>query len=135
MATPKQEKLIRLVRENMGKVGNTKTLGELMLEAGYAQSTADNPYEIFESPAVQGGLEDLLKMLDDKRRMAINKITEDKLDKTSPRDLAYIGDVLTKNHQLLSGGATANIVLPIANIFNVPDSNKHTEDSSTQETN
>ena len=68
-----------------------------------------NPYLIFDSEVVAEAMDDFTKMLDDKRRMAITKITEDKLDKVSPRDLAYIGDVLTKNHQLLSGGATENV--------------------------
>ena len=33
MPTPKQEKLIKLLFENVGKSGNTKTFEQMMLEA------------------------------------------------------------------------------------------------------
>ena len=78
----------------------------MLLEAGYTKATAKNPYIIYESESIQEGISDFISQLDDKRRMAITYITKKKLTKASPRDLSYIADVLTKNHQLLSGGAT-----------------------------
>jgi hypothetical protein len=45
-------------------------------------------------------------MLDDKRKLALSHLTKTKIAKSSGRDLAYITDTLTKNHQLLSGEAT-----------------------------
>lgn len=109
MATPKQEKLIKLLMENYGAKKNTKPLGELMLEAGYSEASAKNPKLIIESEEIQNGISEFVSMLDDKRRMAIVKLTDDKLEKSSAKDLASIVDVLTKNHQLLTGGETDNL--------------------------
>lgn len=106
MPTPKQTKLISLLIKNFGTKGKTKTLGALLLEAGYSQNQADNPYQIIESETIQEGIVDFLGMLDDKRRMAITHITEKKLKKAPARELAYVSDTLTKQHQLLSGGDT-----------------------------
>jgi len=40
MPTPKQEKLIRLLLDNLGNKKNTKTFREMILEAGYEESMA-----------------------------------------------------------------------------------------------
>lgn len=77
-----------------------------MLEAGYSEAMAKNPYQALGGKAVKEGLSDFVKMLDDKRRMAVTQITDTKLADASARDAAYIADILTKNHQLLSGEDT-----------------------------
>jgi len=107
--TPKQMKLIKLLLENLGTPNNTKSLNKLLLEAGYSQNQADNPYQILESETIKEGLKGFLDQLDDKRRLAITSITKKKLEKSPARDDAYILDILTKNHQLLGGGATERI--------------------------
>lgn len=106
MPTPKQEKLIKLISENLGNPNSTESLGELMLKAGYSKSMSENPFQILESETIQEGLEEFRGMLDDKRRMAITHITKKKLEKSSAKDLANIVDVFTKNHQLLGGKET-----------------------------
>ena len=106
MPTPKQQKLIKLVRDNMGNLKSTKTLGALLKEAGYTKATAKNAYLIFNSKTIKEGIKDFISSLDDKRKQAITHITEPKLKKAPARELAYVVDVLTKNHQLLSGGKT-----------------------------
>ena len=106
MATPKQEKFIKLLSENLGKSGDTKTLGEIMLEAGYSESMARSPSQVMASEAVQEGISEFVKMLDDKRRLALTKITEAKLEKTNAYQLALVTDLLNKNHELLTGGNT-----------------------------
>jgi hypothetical protein len=107
-ATLRQEKLIGLLRENMGILNHTKKKGELLLEAGYTKATAKNAYEIFNSPAVREAADDIAKSLNDKRKMALANITEEKLRVSTALNLAYITDILTKNIQLLNGGATEN---------------------------
>ena len=107
--TQKQQKLIRLLVRNLGTPGNTKTLGHLMLEAGYSVSQSKRPSVVFNSPVVQEGISEFVSKLDDKRKQAITHLTEGKLKKSSGRDLAYITDVLTKNHQLLTGGSTEKV--------------------------
>lgn len=106
MATPKQEKFIKLVLENLGVSGSTRSLGELMREAGYSESMCKNPQMVFESETVQDGIKDFVNQLDDKRKRAITHITESKLEKSTAKDLASIVDILTKDHQLLTGGDT-----------------------------
>ena len=49
----------------------------------------------------------------EKRKMALKAIDKEKLDKSAGRDLAYISDVMTKNHQLLTGGDTERIDQPV----------------------
>jgi len=92
--------------DNYGRKGNTKTLGEIMIEAGYSEESAKNPKLFLDSPVIKEGIDDFVKLLDDKRRLAITHITKKKLEKSSARDNAYIADVFTKNHQLLTGKAT-----------------------------
>lgn len=104
--TIRQTKLIKLLMENYGKKGETKPLGEIMIEAGYSEESAKNPKLFLDSPVIKEGIDDFVKMLDDKRRLAITHITKKKLEKSSARDNAYIADVFTKNHQLLTGKAT-----------------------------
>jgi hypothetical protein len=108
--------------ENYGRKNSTETLASLMIKAGYTEQSAKNPKLILESESVQEGIVDFIKMLDDKRRMAITKITEKKLEESSARDNAYIADILTKNHQLLTGEETERSGLSI-NIINYADSN------------
>ncbi len=95
--------------ENYGAKNNTKSFGELMISAGYSPESAKNPKLILESEKIQDGIKDYLNELDDKRRMAITQITQSKLKKAPARELAYVTDVLTKQHQLLSGGSTENV--------------------------
>lgn len=109
MPTPKQTKLIKLIVENLGAKGKTKTLGALLLEAGYSKEQSECPAQIIGSNTVQEGISDFLGMLDDKRRMAITQITEKKLKKAPARELAYVVDILTKNSQLLSGKETERV--------------------------
>lgn len=113
MVTPKQQKLIKLVLENLGNPKNTKTLGELILAAGYSEATAKNPKLIFKSPEIKEGLSDFVSSLEDKRKQAITYITPQKLAKAQARDLAYLTDIFTKNIQLLNGGKTSNDELKI----------------------
>lgn len=113
MATPKQEKLIKLLIENYGKKGETKTLGQILVDAGYSEESAKNPHLLIGSSVVQEGIEDFIKTLTDKRGLAITKISEEKLEKSSARDLASIVDTLTKNHQLLTGGDTERGTQPL----------------------
>jgi len=111
--TPKQEKLLKLIIENYGNKGETKTLGELLEKAGYSKSSCDNPRRILEGEELKEGLEEFTDELDKKRKMAMKAMSKDKLDKSAARDLAYIADVLTKNHQLLTGGDTERNNQPV----------------------
>lgn len=105
MATPQQKKLIKLVLENMGKKKTKKTLGQLLLDAGYSKSISDNPYLIFGSATVQEGLEDVVDDLKKQRIKAIARMNAT-VNKAKYRDAVDALDKITKNIQLLSGGKT-----------------------------
>lgn len=133
--TPKQQKLIKILSDNLGKVGSTKTLGQMILEAGYTESMSKNPAMIFQSETIKEGLRDFVSMLDDKRRLAITHLTEKKLEESDARSLAYILDIFTKNHQLLTGGNTEKVAVveiskEIADKYNLDDPNQSAGDSS-----
>ena len=106
MQTPKQEKLIKLIIENLGIKGNTKTKGEMLLEAGYSEVQSKNPQEIFGSLNIQEGLTDVVSELEKKRESALNALTTEKIEQEKAKDLTDIIDKLTKNIQLLGGKPT-----------------------------
>lgn len=104
--TAKQNKLFKLITENYGRKGGVKSLGELLTEAGYSIHSANNPKKILVSPPLQEEVGDFIEELDKKRKLAMKHITEKKIEHTSAYSLALITDILTKNHQLLSGKET-----------------------------
>src|SRR3990167_11363908 len=105
--TPKQQKLVILLKQTLLDKNGTKTLEQLMLEAGYSPKTADKPSQkVLDSAVVQAELKDFIDQLDEKARMALRSITQKKLDNSSARDSGYVADIMVKNKQLLSGNDT-----------------------------
>ena len=104
--TQKEIKLIALLKKNLGQVGKTMTLKEMFLRAGYAPSTANSTHNTLDRIKDKEEFQEFIKELDDKRRLALYHMTEAKLKKASARDGAYISEVLTKQHQLLTGRDT-----------------------------
>jgi inactivated superfamily I helicase len=112
MLLPKQQKLIEIIVENSGKKGRTKSLGEMIIEAGYSEETAKNPKQII-TEEMKLELNPIIEKMEEVRKKAISNITDKKLKDSSARDNTYIADVLTKNIQLLSGGDTEKIKVEI----------------------
>lgn len=133
MPTPRQEKLINLLVENLGKLGNTKSLGEIILEAGYSKAMAKNPYQILESETIQEGIGDFVDSLDKLRKRALKHITQKKLEKSSAKDLTQIADLATKNHQLLTGKETERGEIQVKgfNYIKPDDPNNQTHSETT----
>lgn len=123
MATPKQEKLITLLLDNLGKGGETKTLKEIMREAGYSEAMAKNPYQAIQGEAVQEGLANVVKDLNDLRQKALNELKARNLEKERFPDVVKAIDIYTKNAQLLSGQETERQGLSI----NVVKYNEHND--------
>lgn len=113
MATPKQEKLIKLLLDNMGTEGETKTLKNMLSEAGYSESIQKNPYLILEGEAVQEGLADAAKDLELLRANALNELKARDISEERYADVIKAVDTLTKNHQLLTGGETERNLQPL----------------------
>lgn len=108
MATPKQEKLLKLIIENYGEVGKTKSLGGLMLEAGYSEASSKNPKIILESKDMKEGISNVVTDLEKLRQDALNELKSRNLSEEKYADIVKGIDTFTKNHQLLTGGSTEN---------------------------
>jgi hypothetical protein len=108
--TQRQQKLVQLISENLGGTGGTKTLYEMMLAAGYEETTARQ-----QSSILVGIRDELQPFVDAMTKHRENVLTEmvKKLPKAKYRELTDALDKLTKNIQLLSGGKTANDELKI----------------------
>lgn len=109
--TPKQQKLVEIALENLGKKGPKKTKEKMLLEAGYSPATAKGEARtIFNSKSVKEPLDNVVALMEQKRLMALNGINQKKIDISSARDLTGISESLTKQSQLLSGGPTDRII-------------------------
>jgi len=113
MLLPKQQKLIEIIIDNYGQKGKKKTLGEMIIEAGYSENTAINPKLII-TEEMQEKLNPIVSKMEEVRLRALNKITDDKLEKSTAKDNASIVDIMTKNSQLLSGGSTDKITINLS---------------------
>ena len=96
--------------------GQIPVVKEIALKKGYKPSVAKNPQQIKKASSYQDtikeGQHDLVKALE-KERNAILKRMEKTRNKAKYRDLTYSLDVVTKNHQLLTGGSTENVGLAV----------------------
>ena len=95
MATTKQKIAISKTYENLGK-GNTKNIGEIMLESGYSKSVAKNPQNLTQSKAWQEAKAEIdyarhIKELD---KMASTKNNTDKYNVLRSKDMLFkLGDL------------------------------------------
>jgi len=112
--SPRQVKVIALlIEEYSKKSGKQKSLGQILREAGYAETVAKNPHMVLDSETIQDGLNTYLESVNKKKKSALKHITEKKLEESNARDCAYITDVLNKNSLLLGGQATERKVISV----------------------
>ena len=103
MPTEKQKAVIPRILENHGNISKS------MREVGYEPSTADTPSNLTESKGYQQLMNPIVLKLEEKRRVVIDALTDDKINAEKAKDLTDMMDKLTKNIQLLGGGATENV--------------------------
>ncbi|MCR4307134.1 MAG: hypothetical protein NUV80_01080 [Candidatus Berkelbacteria bacterium] len=101
--TTRQQKLIKLVSENIGNPNGTKTMYEMMLEAGFKESTAKQQSGIL--GGVKQELQSIVQKLVDHREKVVERMQKT-LPKAQYHNLVESLDKLTKNIQLLSGKPT-----------------------------
>ncbi len=104
--TEKQKKLLKLMSENISKRGFTKSVYKMMIDAGYAESTARRQVGITRTPAIREGASKIVKAMEKERDNALAAMKRER-PKAMYRDLANATYKLTKNIQLLGGGETA----------------------------
>lgn len=106
----REKKLTDLIAEEYvsGK-GSPRPLADLMVEAGYQKPATVPAVREDQSPAVpipSSGIEAIIGLISDRRRMALDAMTDDKMRDANIQQLANVVDILTKNHQLLTGKET-----------------------------
>lgn len=77
------------MRDNITRLGETKTYAQMLKEAGYSESTSDQPKKII-TPEILAEVEDELTLIRKVKRQALLEITGSKLKKTDARSLSTI---------------------------------------------
>jgi hypothetical protein len=108
----RQYKFAIAVKEAIER-GEKPDLKELAFKSGYRKNNSKiNVSQITNGKTFQEVLkqnnEKASSLMDQERERALLRL-KGKIDSASYRDLAYVIDILTKNRQLLTGGATDNI--------------------------
>ena len=98
--TQRQKKLIKLISENLGNKGKTKTMYKMFLEAGFSETSAKQQSNILSG--IKDKVAPIVDRLEKERDNALNQLSK-KINKAKYRDLVDAIDKLTKNIQLLSG--------------------------------
>lgn len=114
----------------LGKGGKV-SVSAIARRKGYSKSVAKNPKQITETKSFQAVIRPLLDRLEEERDRAISLLAS-RVGKASYRDLTDSIDKLTKNIQLLSGGATETIAAKVVYLpARKPDDGMDTNTSST----
>lgn len=109
MSSINAENVAKTVIERVRK-GKKVILGEIIESHGYAPSIATAPTKVTKTKSYQNAIKPLVNQLETERQAILNKLPEVR-DDASYRDLIDGLDKITKNIQLLTGGATDNIAV------------------------
>lgn len=107
VSIPAQE-VAKEVLENVRK-GKRPNLGKIIKSKGYAETTSTVPTQVTNTKSYQDVIRPFVEQLEQERQRAIRALSNKNLDEERYKDLVDAIDKLTKNHQLLSGGATENV--------------------------
>jgi len=103
------------VLENLGKKKKIN-LGKIARKNGYAENTADNPKNITDTKSFQEEIEPVVKRLEKERDRVIKALAGKDLTEEKYHDLVDGLDKITKNIQLLTGGASEIVQIKGVNI-------------------
>lgn len=119
MASIAAKKVGERVLESIGK-GERPILGQIAREVGYSDNTADNPKLITETESYQSVVNPVLERMERERNRLLLALSEKDLTNERYRDMMEAVDKLTKNIQLLNGGATERhgLILNFDSSFN-----------------
>jgi len=108
MASQDAKNVAKEVLDTMGK-GKKVVLGEIIRRNGYSDNTADTPQLVTETQSYKGVIAPYVERLKKERDRAFEAMSTKDLDKVQYEDLVRATDSITKNIQLLTGGATERI--------------------------
>ncbi len=103
----KRKPSIRAKRALVNLVANGGNKAKAIRDAGFADITAKTPEKVFGSVALKPEVDKVVAKLESLRERALQRMAK-MSGKASYRDAVYGVDILTKNHQLLTGGKTEN---------------------------
>jgi hypothetical protein len=110
-STIRQQRAAKLLTDSI-KTGSELELARVLRDAGYTPSSAAQAGRIIQKPSFQRELakyqKELVPRMEKERARALMALSNKDLDVESLRDLNVTIDTLTRNIQLLSGGATEN---------------------------
>lgn len=133
MATENQKIVIEKIKS---KVGKGKISVSKEMRGIYADSVAKIPGKLTKSKGFQEEMKPVVEQMEKERQRAIS-LLKTKISKAQYHQLVDGIDKLTKNIQLLSGGATEKLVLEIpkavADTFNLDAINRETRTSDTEQ--
>jgi len=131
------ENVAKEVLETLGS-GEKVILGEIMRKNGYADNTADNPLNVTETKSYQAVIKPVVKRWEKERERLTTELESRDLTDERYETIIKAIDLITKNIQLLSGGATdlTKVILidkelaPLYGIRTTPDTNESSQESN-----
>lgn len=100
MPTLKQQRAVAKM------VGNGGNVTKAMREVGYSENTLNTPQRLTDSKGYKEAIKPVLEQLIKKRQLAIDSLTDVKLEKANAEGSTRVIDLLTKNIQLLGNKPT-----------------------------
>ena len=110
MVSINAENVAKDVLETVRK-GKRIKFGEIIKRNGYSDITATVPTQVTNTKSYKRVMLPIVKQLENERQRVMSAMREKDLDEVQYDKLADVLDKITKNHQLLSGGATENIAI------------------------
>lgn len=110
MASIAARQVAEEVLETIGR-GEIPSVNKIAPKKGYSKKTAKSGL-IQKTKSYQSVVRPFIEKLEIERERAIDAMAG-KISKAKYRDLSDAIDKLTKNHQLLTGGSTANVALGV----------------------
>jgi len=108
LETEKQKKLFKLISENFGKSGGTKTMQEMMISAGYSETTSKQQTAILCKIKESEEYKDYIAWIE-KHRKKIMKKMDDKIGSADYGELSRTFARLENILLLSQGKPTSNI--------------------------
>ncbi|MFZ2072655.1 MAG: hypothetical protein WA101_00305 [Minisyncoccia bacterium] len=110
--TIKQQKVVSLVSGNVGKIGSK---ADVLRQAGYSPSVANNPDHVFNSLSLKSALEATIIKMQTISNKALIALENKPFEKESVYNLAMISSTMIKNLELLEGRPTDRTVYELSN--------------------
>lgn len=104
--TARQQKLVKLILENIGTKGKTKSMYQMMLESGYAESTAHEQSGILSVIKEKPEVKNIVVRLEAMRDKAMRALEKKDLNKIDANSVARMMRDLNHDIELLSGRPT-----------------------------